>query len=596
MTTSFFTHSSSFRIGACLLTLLGAMFLLDLGQARADNAVLYETPAAASQPDYQGVLGKLIGRHVGRVLVSDERLERVALWMATEAAQGPTDRGAVREILWREGIVDFEFSPILLKAPKGSSNTAQAALKTAKAALVEILDDPSIPWARYNTLAIASASRQGTVAIGLILVRRVVRIRGGFQAASSNGEMKITLSAEYQDPSLFITAPEGSVLQRKARRFSDRMWTVDSTAVGGAGSSLWELVATGPRGPEVLALWRQTASDEGSARLPVRRSPSASGGSAPLAHNPYLGTQQSPTQLQRNGTQGGREAAHRADSDVAAWVVGARAGPDRPPQPSDVVIAEDLLWSLIQETRRSRGLVALRRVPALTRAARQHASDLRRGEGFGHETSSGNALTRIEAQGVTALRATENVAMAANVVEAHAALMASPSHRANILDSEVSEGAVGVVLRRDSRGRWSAVASELFARLLAQGPGDQWHAAILNRINDHRKALGESPLTARDKLDELAMRTSQGILQSRTLHLSRDARKQVAAEARFHFLNVRRVGVDLMVTADPDRVDEVAHALQPSFREIGIGITRLKDTMGDHAPGTLVITLIFIER
>ena len=288
--------------------------------------------------------------------------------------------------------------------------------------------------------------------------------------------------------------------------------------------------------------------------------------------------------------------ADLANSDAAAWVVGARLGPDRAPEPADVALAEEHLWSLIQETRRSRGLLALRRVSGLTKAARRHASDLGRGERFGHETSSGNALMRIEAQGLTALRATENVAVAANVVEAHAALMASPAHRANILDSEITSGAVGVILKRDSRGRWSAVVSELFAQLLAEGPGDQWVSAVLNRINGRRKGRELSPLSPRDKLAELAERTSASILESKSPTLSRSERKEIAEAARFHYLNVRRVGVDLLVTADPTGVDRIAHAIDPAFREVGIGIVRLKEPMGDHSAGALVITLVFIER
>jgi hypothetical protein len=54
--------------------------------------------------------------------------------------------------------------------------------------------------------------------------------------------------------------------------------------------------------------------------------------------------------------------------------------------------------------------------------------------------------------------------------------------------------------------------------------------------------------------------------------------------------------VDLLVTADPTGVDHVAHALDPNFRELGIGIVRLKAPMGKHSAGALVITLVFIER
>ncbi len=567
------------------LVCLGALTLGVAIPANAGTRADKHGPGQAAEPDYRGTLRALAQSACGRLFVVDESLERVARWLAAEAISAPADRGAVRERLWREGIIDFEFSPVSLVVPKGSLNAARTALK-------QVLEDSSVPWARYNTLAVAAIPSTDTVGIGLVFVRRVARVRGGGLRGKTTKSMTISLGAEYDEPELFITAPQGTIVRRKADRYGDNSWRADARPIGGAGVSLWELLARGPKGPEVLALWRRETLQDPSGRAHLPSRPTKQGASSPLAHNPYL--RSSSPQSKTNESVKGTGAL--AGSDAAAWVVGARSGPDRAPKPADVALAEELLWSLIQETRRSRGLVELRRAPSLTRAARRHAADLRRGERFGHETSSGNALSRIEAQGVTALRATENVAMAANVVEAHAALMASPAHRANILDPEVSEGAVGVVLKRDSRGRWSAVVSEVFAQLLAQGPGNQWVAAILNRINGRRKALDLVQLTARDKLDKLALQTSQRVVQSGTSTLSKPERKEIAAEARFHYLNVRRVGVDLLVTADPNGVDRVAHALEPSFRELGIGIVRLEEPMGDHARGALVITLVFIER
>ncbi len=590
MRTSFSNpRAGAFVTGVAALAAVGLLMAL-IRPVQAAPATGAGHGKVSASADFEASLRDVVSRKLGRILVSDVRLNQVADWLARQAGSGrPSDRGAVRDRLWREGVIDFEFSPISLVVPEDGS------AESASSALLEVLNDPSVPWSRYNTLAVATASMPGTVGVGLILLRRVARIQGGGVGGNKNHSMTITLSGDYRDPRLFITAPHGSVASRDGRLFSENNWRVDARPLGGAGISLWEIVASGPRGPEVLALWQREVAGDSLSPLRNPRPPPRAGGSSPIAHNPYL---------RRSGGGASSEETDRPASapaqlpasDAAAWVVGARLGPNRAPKPADVALAEEHLWSLIQETRRSRGLVALRRVPALTRAARRHASDLGRGERFGHETSSGNALSRIEAQGLTALRATENVAVAANVVEAHAALMASPAHRANILDSEVSAGAVGVVLKRDSRGRWSAVASELFAQLLAEGPGDQWVSAVLNRINDRRGALELPLLRPRDKLAELAGRTSARVLESRSPDLSPTERKEIAEAARFHYLNVRRVGVDLLVTADPTGVDRIAHALDPSFRELGIGIARLEEPMGDHSAGALVITLVFIER
>jgi len=523
-----------------------------------------------------------------RTLARDEKLDSVARWIAMSLFDGPVDRTAVRHRLWREGIVDFEFSPMSIVLPAGSTARPQEAL-------APVFADSSMPWQRYNTLAVATArSDDGRTAVAMLFLRRIARIRKGGADGRSSARLQVTLPGDYRDPTLFITVPEGVVISRSGEQRGSDTWEFDARATDGQGSSLLEIVADGPRGPEVLLLWSRSKSKNRSSLLrKPRHRTVVPGSSAPLAHNPYL---------KRRAPAGASDSVAPprpklpVAADAAAWVVGARPGPPRSPQPADVALAEEHLWGLVQSTRQSRGLVRLRRVAGLTRAARRHAGDLGRGEAFGHETSSGNAMTRLEDEGVTALRATENVAVAANVAEAHAALMASPSHRSNLLDPQVSAGGVGVVLKRDAKGRWAAVVSELFAQLLADGPGDQWQAAILNRVNDRRQVAGIAKLKKRDRLSELSVETSRLVIESGVARLNTEERRAIAEKARFHFLNVRRVGVDLLVTADPQGVDRISHSLESSFTEVGVGVVRLREPMGPHAAGALVITLIFIER
>jgi uncharacterized protein YkwD len=568
---------------------VGSLALLALLASAAPLAAAGKASHAQAATGLEDTLREQVSALSGRILVRDPKADEVARWLAASVLQGPVGRGAVRHRMWREGIVDFEFSPISVVLPAGSS-------KSAPDAIAPLLQDPSMPWQRYNTLAVASSTQGAATAVAILLIRRVARIRSLPPSKDRSDGRLVTLPEGYTDPTLFITIPQGDVLSRAGEPRGRSTWELDAGFIGGGGTTLLELVAQGPRGPEVLALWQHSEKTAATSPLIQPQPARPRGkrkGSAPIAHNPYL----------RQGTPASTADAAQQRSpkplpapDVAAWVVGARPGPRRRPNPADVSVAEDHLWSLVQRTRESRDLLPLRRVGALVRAARRHAGDLGRGEEFGHETSSGNAMRRIEEQGVTPLRAVENVAVAANVAEAHAALMASPSHRANILDPGVSAGGVGVVLKRDSKGRWSAVVSELFAEILADGPGDQWSAAILNRINDRRVTSEIGRLNRRDKLDALALATSQQVIASGVSSLSAVERREIAEKARFHYLNVRRVGVDLLVTADPGGVDRIEHAIQSSFKEVGVGIVRLVAPMGSHAPGALVITLIFIER
>jgi uncharacterized protein YkwD len=282
-------------------------------------------------------------------------------------------------------------------------------------------------------------------------------------------------------------------------------------------------------------------------------------------------------------------------SDSAGWVTGGAAGPDRRPGPEDAKAAEDQLWSLIDATRRSRGLVPLRREPRITRAARRQARELSQGT-FGHETLSGTALDRLGAEGLTAARVTENIARASDVAQAHAALMASPAHRANLLDPEVTSGGVGIVLRRETDGRWSAVISEVFAVLLAQTEGVDWPQALEHRINDRRVAAGLPALVHRDTMAALAAAVAREVAEGTEASLPAERRSQLAEEIRFHYMNARNVGIDLVVTAEPGTVANLSHVVEPTFREMGLGAVRLERRLGAHAAGSLVVVVVFVER
>ena len=79
-----------------------------------------------------------------------------------------------------------------------------------------------------------------------------------------------------------------------------------------------------------------------------------------------------------------------------------------------------------------------------------------RGGFVGHHGSDGASLTdRVLGHHLRAIETFENVGRAGGPGEAHAAFMASPGHRANLLAPAARRGAIGVV--RDPQ-----VAGELY--------------------------------------------------------------------------------------------------------------------------------------
>lgn len=547
-------------------------------------ALAVATPAAASplsalREQADALVRQTLQQRTGTLLAEDERLDAVARWLAVAALGETPEPAAVRHRLWGEGVRDFEFLPVVVTAD--DSDPLEA--------LPAILDDRAVPWERYNGLSVAAARRGKRRSVAVLLVRRTAT----FSPGARWDRLLVRLAGDYRDPAVFATRPDGLV-DRRPGEADGATWELDlSTGVEGAW--LFELMAEGPAGPEVLALWPGVDaggnSSVGQGADLLGRSPAAgpSPGAppdpidpfpeeGPVAWSPYAEAEPGSTPV-----------------DSAGWVSGGAAGPDRSPTPEDAKAAEDQLWSLVDATRRSRGLVPLRRDPRITRAARRQARELSRGT-FGHETLSGTALDRLGAEGLTVARVTENIARADDVAQAHAALMASPAHRANLLDPDVTSGGIGVVLRRDPDGRWTAVISEVFAVLLSQDDGTDWPTALENRINDRRVAAGLAPLVRRDTMSTLAAKVAREVAGGTEASLPAERRSELAAEIRFHYMNARNVGIDLVITAEPATVAGLGHAGESSFREFGIGVVRLDRRLGAHAAGSLVVIVVFVER
>lgn len=106
---------------------------------------------------------------------------------------------------------------------------------------------------------------------------------------------------------------------------------------------------------------------------------------------------------------------------------------------------EEKLLNLLNSDRAARGLSPLRHDPALSRAARIKAEDMRDRNYFAHESptygSMRDMLTRF---GVNFRGAGENIAHHATVEKAQAAFLSSEGHRRNILSPNWERVGVGV--------------------------------------------------------------------------------------------------------------------------------------------------------
>ncbi len=233
-------------------------------------------------------------------------------------------------------------------------------------------------------------NRQILVVVG---VRRHVSL-AAFPSSLTSGtaaRLEGTLVSGYRAPTVLITTPLGEVQERRVLRRSGRFgaWLRFSRS----GRYTVEVMASGPRGPEIVALFPVFVDSE-------------------------------------------------------PWEEG-RARPSSSPETAESQGAvESTLLELANWEREQLGLLPLAWDPQLQRLANQHSHEMMTRGYFGHVSPSNGDLTaRLRDAAVFTHRAAENLVRSSSSSRAHARLMESPSHRANILDPDLTHLGIGVARR-----------------------------------------------------------------------------------------------------------------------------------------------------
>ena len=107
---------------------------------------------------------------------------------------------------------------------------------------------------------------------------------------------------------------------------------------------------------------------------------------------------------------------------------------------------EARMLALVNQARAQSGLAPLAGDPELIRLARLKARDMVERGYFGHQSPTyGSPFDLLRSTGISYRHAGENLAGAPDVETAHTNLMASPGHRANILNPNYTRVGIGVV-------------------------------------------------------------------------------------------------------------------------------------------------------
>ncbi len=244
--------------------------------------------------------------------------------------------------------------------------------------------------------------------------------------------------------------------------------------------------------------------------------------------------------------------------------------------------AEHRLLALLNRDRQAAGLPALVWDDRVAQVARAHSEEMRETKIVAHiSPKTGSAADRVRAASIRTAVVLENVARAYGVGEAHAGLMNSPGHRANIMSSQATHVGIGVVLGDEVSGRREMFLTQVFIRIPPKVDPARAAELVRSRIASVR------PVGVNAQLASVAQSLADGLAAGK----SRDAmwpgaRKKLDSLASVY----TRVGSVITAVADLDGLDgkELVGDYKPD--DVGIGIAQgPHPEIGDNAVWIVVL-------
>ncbi len=368
----------------------------------------------------------------------------------------------------------------------------------------------------YTHFGAAVIPRQGLTLAIVTLSTRYLEMEPISREVNAGSTVRLEgrLVGAHSNPSVAVTGPGGATSRQtggQGPRFELPVATTES------GVYRVELLAEGPRGDTVIANF------------------------------PLYAGMEAPTSI----TLGGDPEGESGD-------------------PSDVA---DALFALLNDARRGVGAEPLERDEALDRISLAHSQDMMENEFVAHESpTTGGAPDRVHRAGLSSGLILENIGRGYSATEIHRGLMASPGHRANILNPDVTHGGVGVVVEEEGDRR-AFVATEVFIRANREVDLSRAPEQLLALINDARRRRGAAPVELDPNLQRAAQRGAEHYFSEPDL-TQQDVVDEASASLRRFAIAFSRVGGLMAVV---DQIDE-AGSLEPTFdadlRYVGIGVAQ----------------------
>jgi uncharacterized protein YkwD len=471
---------------------------------------LFEAPEKTALGDAVIAATRDVATKAGTVMpVADGRLFEACKELAEVVPEeGVIGYNVVEFALQRHGII--EPSPHLLVI-WGAIDDPALIVEQLKPRIAEILADGS----STRRLGIGAARRNadGTGAVVFALQQFAVATQPIPRAVPAGGTISLdaVVQTSYHDTEVFVTREDGNTDHVPIRP--------------GKNGAFKTTIACGKHvGRQQVEI---TASDQQ--------------GSTVLANFPVWCGEEPPVAITIEGAD--------ADANVA-----------------NAEDAERRLLALVNRDRQAAGVQPLLWDERVANVSRAHCEDMRKTKIVAHiSPTTGSAADRVKAANIKTALVLENVARAYGVGEAHAGLMNSPGHRANVLAPQATHIGIGVVLGEEVSGRREMFITQVFTRVPPKVERSVAAELVRSRINSVR------PVSVNAGLASIAQEVAEGLAAGKT-------RESLwpAAKKRLDALNASyaRVGSVVSAYADLDTVDGAQLLGDYKADDIGVGVAQ----------------------
>ncbi len=256
---------------------------------------------------------------------------------------------------------------------------------------------------------------------------------------------------------------------------------------------------------------------------------------------------------------------------------------------ADVTSVQAELLRMLNETRAAAGLPALTIDSRAEAIALAHSQDMVAHDFTGHESpTTGSPADRVRAAGLHSGLVLENIGRGYSAREIHDGLVASPGHRANLVNADANVVGIGVIAD-GSDGRTAFVATEVFLRFAQPIDVGAAPQTVLDAINHARTARGARVVSMEPNLQAAAQQAAADFFTNPQM-TTQDAVDQASTAMRRFSLAFRRLGGVMAVVTVLDEATE----LEPSFEEdvdyVGIGVAQgTRPDTGENAIAVVIM-------